>query len=345
MMRRAARQLLAALVVRTRLLPVVRRGESVVLRYCRVAGTREAPVPRAVTEEAFEAQLRFLTSHCHVVPVQEIVEAVVEGRPLPRRAVAITFDGGYEDNGSAAFPLLKQHGVPATFFVAAGWVETHDVLWWDRVHAYVRQASGAGLDPRGYDHLPRPVVQAFLGVRKPGHGGPEQLEEHLVAAVGGLALSPEDRNDLVKSLGRALGADDDLGTEYDPMNWEQLAILRDGGMAIGSHAVSDARLTAIGVERAFEELAFSKKTLEKKLGVFVDLVAYPEGFTNLDVADLAEEAGYRAAFTTQTGPVRPGDPRFALRRMDVPGGDYRGAWGSCSGSVFGLHLRRVARSP
>ena len=144
----------------------------------------------------------------------------------------------------------------------------------------------------------------------------------------------------MKAGARALGADQPAGPQYDPMNWEQLAILRDGGMTIGSHAVADARLTAVNVDRAFEELAFSKKTLEGKLGIGVDLVAYPEGCHNPDVADLAEEAGYRAAFTTDRGPVRPGDSRFAIRRMDVPGGDYRGALGAFSPAVFARQLRR-----
>lgn len=342
MMRRAARQMVAAVVMGTRLFSIIGKGEVAVLRYRRVGGSREAPLPGAVTEEDFEAHLCFLRRRCRVVPLGEIVAALVKGWPLPLRAVALTFDGGYEDNCSVAFPLLKQHDLPATFFVAAGWVETHEVLWWDRVHAYVGQVVGDGRKPRDFEHLPRPVARV-LAAAAGDIVGARQLEDRLVGAIGGLDISPENTEDLVKSVGRSLGADEAVGPQYDPMNWEQLAILRDGGMAIGSHAVSDARLTTVNVDRAFEELAFSKKTLEGKLGIGVDLVAYPEGCHNPDVADLAEEAGYRAAFTTDCGPIRPGDGRFALRRIDVPSGDYQGALGDFSPSVFALQLRRRAR--
>ncbi len=347
MIKRAVEQAIAGLAVGTRLRPVVRKSEAVVLRYCRVASAETTDLPRAVPEAEFAAQLRFLARRCRVLPLHEIARAVANGEDLPRGAVAITFDGGYEDNCSAAFPLLKEHGLTATFFIAAGWVESHDVLWWDRIHDYVRQTFAQGAAPSGYDVLPRPVAQVFAQSGPPGPAAAQHLEDELVTAVSALNLSPENTDDLVKSVGKALGAGAALGKRYDPMNWEQVAVLRDGGMTIGSHAMSDARLTAVNVDRAFEELSFSKKTLERKLGIGVDMVAYPEGSHNLDVADLAKEAGYRAAFTSEPGSVRPGDGRFALRRIDVAGlsADCHGLRGSFSPWVFGRRLRQMARRP
>jgi peptidoglycan/xylan/chitin deacetylase (PgdA/CDA1 family) len=344
MMRRAARHAIATLTMGTRLCSIVGKAQAVVLRYCRVAGSRTEPLPRAVTEEEFEAQLRFLTARCRVVSAREIVQAVIERRPVPPRAVALTFDGGYEDNCSAAFPLLKQYGVPATFFVAAGWVETHEVLWWDRLHACLRRRDLRleNQEPR-YGDLPQPVAKVLAEAGDLSKAGAERFEDRLVEAVGSLNVSPEETTDVVKSIAQVLGAEEPLGHEYDPMNWEQLAILREGGMEIGSAAVSDARLTTVHVERAFEELAFSKTTLEDKVGGPIDLVAYPEGCHSPDVADLAEEAGYLAAFTTDSGPVRAGDDRFTLRRISVRSDDCRGAFGSFSAPLFGLHLRQLAR--
>ena len=39
---------------------------------------------------------------------------------LPPRALVITFDDGYADNAEIALPILRRHGLVATFFVASG---------------------------------------------------------------------------------------------------------------------------------------------------------------------------------------------------------------------------------
>jgi peptidoglycan/xylan/chitin deacetylase (PgdA/CDA1 family) len=127
------------------------------------------------------------------------------------------------------------------------------------------------------------------------------------------------------------------------MNWEQARLLREGGMDIGSHAMTHACLASVPAERAYDELERSKKTIEEKLGEPVTLLAYPAGEHNQDVADLAAEAGYKAAFTTVTGSVRAGDAAFALRRIGVWSGGYDGVTGGFSAAVFGLQIGRLAR--
>ena len=342
-MRNVARRAMATLKVGTRLCSIVGRDQAAVLRYHRVAGTREHPVPRAVTAEEFAAQLKFLRSRCRVVRLSEIAEAAVEGRPLPPGAVAITFDCGYEDNFSEAFYQLAQSNLPATFFIAAGWVESKDVLWWDRLHEYVRQAAAEGSQPVGCEDLPEPVgrVLAACDVTQPGAVGP--LVGQLIDALAGLRLTPEATDLLIEQIAAALGADEVEADGYLPMNWEQIRLLHHGGMEIGSYTVSFARLATVDAERAHEELAFSKMAIENKIGSPVRLVAYPEGSFNEDVADLAEEAGYLAGFTTQTGPVRASEAPYALRRIDISGGKWRNGKGRFSPQLFGLHIRERAR--
>jgi peptidoglycan/xylan/chitin deacetylase (PgdA/CDA1 family) len=72
--------------------------------------------------EVFERHLEWLTEHCRLVSLGDLVnDAQVSrnGRPV----AAISFDDGYEDNHSYALPLLVKYGVPATFFITAGFVE------------------------------------------------------------------------------------------------------------------------------------------------------------------------------------------------------------------------------
>jgi peptidoglycan/xylan/chitin deacetylase (PgdA/CDA1 family) len=79
----------------------------------------------------FDTYCRFFADHCDVVPLGEIVERLERGAALDRQ-VAITFDDGYRDNYENAAPVLARHGLPATFFVTTGFIETDVVAPWDR---------------------------------------------------------------------------------------------------------------------------------------------------------------------------------------------------------------------
>jgi len=342
-MKNLARHVAARLAVGTRLWPVVPAGRAVVLRYHRVAGSAADLVPLAVTPEEFDAQVRFLRSTCRLVPPREIIEAVAEERPFPAGTVAITFDDGYEDNFSNALPILERHDAPAAFFVTAGWIGTGQMLWWDRVHEYVGQAAREGAPPTGYENLPRPVAAALASANLRTPAGVVALERELVAALRGLSLVPEDLDRLIEQVAEDLGAGEPEPDRYRPMGWEQVKLLRQAGMEIGSHTMTHARLASVPAERAHEELEQSKKTIEEKLGEPIGLLAYPAGDTSRDVTELAVEAGYEAAFTTETGPVLLGDNVLALRRVGVWSGGYEGAFGGFSPNVFGLQIGRLAR--
>jgi peptidoglycan/xylan/chitin deacetylase (PgdA/CDA1 family) len=72
--------------------------------------------------DVFESHLAWLTRECRVVGLRELVATRPDG-PVSAPIVALTFDDGYEDNLTVALPLLRKHGLPATFFVTPGLVE------------------------------------------------------------------------------------------------------------------------------------------------------------------------------------------------------------------------------
>jgi len=329
-------------MVGTRLWPMVPPGMAAILRYHRVAGHL---APLSVTAREFESQLRFLRRRCTVVSAAEIASAVAEERSLPPRAVAITFDDGYEDNVSQALPLLQRYELPATFFVTAGWIGTEHIFWWDRLHEFVHEAAREGSRPVEFAELPEPVA-AVLRAAGPAlrtRAGAIRLEGKLVAALRSLGAPPEELDVAVENIAAALGCGEVDTDRYRAMDWDQVRALRDAGMGIGSHSAHHARLATVPPERAYAELEESKTIIEQELEQAVTLLAYPAGDCNQDAVDLADEAGYQAAFTTESGPVRPGDDVFRLRRIGVWTGGYRGVFRRFSPSVFGLQVGRLTR--
>lgn len=100
-------------------------------------------------------------------------------------------------------------------------------------------------------------------------------------------------------------------------SWSELRELAAAGAAIGSHARTHGRLGDSPPELLDEELAGSLRDLRRELPSAVPLIAYPHGSHDERVRAAAIRAGYRAAFTTETGRNGAGTDRYCLRRVGV----------------------------
>ena len=80
----------------------------------------------AVSPAVFERQMRYLKEHgVPVISLAELVRRLRAHEPLGG-AVALTFDDGYRDNFTAAFPVLERYRFPATIFAATDFIGQAD---------------------------------------------------------------------------------------------------------------------------------------------------------------------------------------------------------------------------
>jgi len=108
----------------------------------------------SVTPKKFEAQLAWLRSQGYEsITLTDLVYHLTLGWPLPDKPVILTFDDGYRDNYSNAFPLLEKYGYVGTFFLVTGPIDfdNPDYLTWDMV----QEMHQAGMDfqAHSYRHL------------------------------------------------------------------------------------------------------------------------------------------------------------------------------------------------
>ncbi|MFZ5632823.1 MAG: polysaccharide deacetylase family protein [Bacillota bacterium] len=76
-----------------------------------------------VTPRAFEKQMAYLSRSGYVsISLTDLADHFEKNKPLPSKPVIITFDDGYLDNYTYAYPILKKYGMTATIFVVAGTV-------------------------------------------------------------------------------------------------------------------------------------------------------------------------------------------------------------------------------
>jgi peptidoglycan/xylan/chitin deacetylase (PgdA/CDA1 family) len=76
-----------------------------------------------VTTAQFDAHLSYLRSRAFgFVRLSEVVAHLTDGAPLPPNPLLLTFDDGYVNNLTLAYPLLKRHGVPAALFLPTAYL-------------------------------------------------------------------------------------------------------------------------------------------------------------------------------------------------------------------------------
>jgi len=117
--------------------------------------------PISVDRECFARHVRFMTSgRVRVVPLAEIEGARGD-------ALAVTFDDGFVDFAEQAWPLLREHGLPATLFVVSGrvgqrndWggrqepgVPTLSLCDWDTLGRMAEEGLELGAHSRRHPHL------------------------------------------------------------------------------------------------------------------------------------------------------------------------------------------------
>lgn len=272
-----------------------------VLIFHRVLPARDALQPSEPTAGEFAARMSWLKSCFNVVSLAQGV-AGLRGGPLPPRAIAITFDDGYADNREIAAPILQRLGLPATFFVATGFLDGGR-MFNDIVIETVRRAArldlrdlGCGEHTLTEDASRRAAIRAILDHVK---YQPLQAREALVEQIAARAGSPLPPSPMMTS--------------------EQVAELHRMGFDIGGHTVRHPILAEIDVDEARREIVAGRRRLEDITGAYVAHFAFPNGKPGRDYrrahVALVREAGFDAAVSTARGVSRVGADLYQLPRF------------------------------
>ncbi len=237
--------------------------------------------------DRFREHMLLLKERFDVVNIARLLEFNRDRQPA-RPLALVTFDDGYADNYEVAFPILKEVGIPAVFFIPTAYIDGSRLLWWDEIawclrHATVERVRLNGVEgdfSLGSDDVERSInrIQRLIQSRADVSIDDQLMEvreccrpsESSAAAARGLFASRE-----------------------------QIREMRRGGMDVGAHTHSHPVLSHLTDDSQREELRESKAILEELLGEPVPSVAYPFGSSsdyNRHTCRIAESLGYQIGF-------------------------------------------------
>ncbi|WP_051631132.1 polysaccharide deacetylase family protein [Afifella pfennigii] len=242
------------------------------------------------------------------VPLARIVDNLSAGRSASND-VAITLDDGYRNNFTEALPVFRRHGAPFTIFVCSGFCDRKAALWWEALERIIagREAIAGAGGPALATRSVSEKQHAFAAWRR---YLTEDVEEQ---------RQPE----IVAALAKAADFDLEGLTRELVMDWDELRLLaREPLAGIGAHTDGHQALARLSAEEAGAAMARGAQRIEAELGRRPDLIAFPYGYAAAAgprEAELAGQAGFRAAFTTRPGTIDLGDNPHFLPRLSVNG--------------------------
>lgn len=259
------------------------------------------------TRSQFAAQMEWMADRYRMLSLGELVTDGPSNR-IPKRSALVTFDDGYVDNYTNAYPVLKEFGIPAIFFIPSNLIETRSLGWWDIIAYLLKNTSAAFIRFDGDRIEVRSNrMQAIVTLQKRFRNfdidrvvdAIRELSEQCAVEVPSSALQ---------------------GAEL--LTWEQIREMHSNGIDIGSHGHNHYVLSALDARIQKREMEQSKAMLESRLNGKVVSIAFPVGekgcFTG-ETKGAARQLGYKAAFSLNTGLNRLSDiDMFDVKRVGIP---------------------------
>jgi peptidoglycan/xylan/chitin deacetylase (PgdA/CDA1 family) len=257
-----------------------------------------------VRENTFRQLIGYIARRYQTVDLPE----AEPGKRLDKLAIALTFDDGWSDNYSVAFPILDAFKLPCTIFVCPGLTGTNNSFWPERVVGLLRAARPAIGDPE---------IESIIERLK--RSSTEERQQYLAEIS---ALAPSDRP--LTSIPRSDGT----------LSWPEITEMARAGVRFGAHTHTHQILPMTPLDSVRQEVRQSKAAIEHMLQEPCDVFAYPNGDWSHETRRIVGEHGFRLAFTDKRGAWTPACDPLAIPRSNTYEGNLIGPTGRFSPAMF-----------
>lgn len=286
-----------------RLTRPLRRSDCLVLTYHRISAEGD-PFP-GLPVSVFRDQMCWIQEHCRLIGPDALLDGSAFERS-DRIPVLITFDDGYRDYVTVAYPVLKELGIPAINFVSTDFIDSGAPYWWDILFTAVNAApvdaaapQWAGgrrfqLDPAGRAEFLRACKRRLKEVPEDAKGR-ELSELQALLQVDAAAITPARQT----------------------LTWDEARATMDL-TTYGGHTHTHVIVSRVDAPRLQHEVDTCTARLAAETGRWPVTFAYPNGDMTAAARAALARAGYRLAFTMQEGFNTAATDPLALNRVAAP---------------------------
>jgi peptidoglycan/xylan/chitin deacetylase (PgdA/CDA1 family) len=240
------------------------------------------PCWQPLSPKNFEILLKYVRQHYNIIRLSDIAN-------LPKKAtkpaLVLSFDDGYKDFMDYALPLLQKYELPCNHNFVIDCLEQNATIWTQRLNAIFNQLFAQKTKATFYTAQQSPITIDFT--KSNWYSQYIQLFQQL------LKTPYIERSAQIRAWEDAFNIEPH---QANMMNWADLAACQASGLVeIGSHTYShDSMITLIdSPEMLRQEVEASKKMLESRLNIPINIFALPNGQGDEKVTAAANAAGYK----------------------------------------------------
>lgn len=258
-----------------------------------------------VTPASFRKHMDLLRKHFRVISLEELCLNVNKENLKP--LCAITFDDGWKDFYTNAYPVLKEYGYPSTVFLPTNYIGSKRIFWTDKIADVLLSGEfkSSCLDNVSDNQIKDQLLRSHT-------------KANIHALINFLKKYPEDEIELfIEKIGKGINK---RNTEPLFMNWDQVKELYQSRIVeFGSHTANHLILTKENALAVINELQTSMNDLRRRNLVSSRFVpfCYPNGNNSKEIVKMLRESGYSCAVTTKRGWNDKKIDRYRLKRVGL----------------------------
>lgn len=283
------------------------------------------PRIKGLDVKLFRKQIEFMVGNFNVVTMEQVMETVEQGKPLPDKALLLTFDDGYIDHFMFAFPILEEFRLQGSFFIPGKTFTTHRLLDVNKIHYLLASADIHQLVAelkrqmdhyRGQEFDYAPTDELFRQYAVPNRF--DTGETIFVKRMLQTVLPEPLRNRISSGLFKNyLGITEEQLAFELYMTENQIRTMKRHGMFIGIHGFDHYWLGNLPLEQMKKDVSQALDAL----GGLIDrghwAMNYPYGNYSQEVLEFIEREGACVGFSTEVRVAEIGkDNPLTLPRLD-----------------------------